>query len=114
MQNLINIIEKLKINSKTKITKDSFELSKKQEESIIQELCEIFQHTMYYKGIKYDTGLEVLEKFFNNWICDFLDYYSYNALVELDELSGVDVNDLTKYIEDNNDKLYKEIKDFVL
>lgn len=116
MNNIENyIIEKLKINSKTKIAKHSFKLSKKQEEQIIKELCEICQYATYYKDIKYNTGLEVLEKFFNNYICDFLDYYqAYAALLESDELTGVNINDLAMYIEDNNNELYKEIKDFVL
>ena len=115
MKNLQTIIqEKLKINSKSKINNShSIKFNQETKDQIVDELCRYFQHSRTYKGIHYDTGLEVLEKFFNNLISDFLDYnqgdYEYLA-----ELVGVDVNDLAKYIDENNDELYKEIKDFVL
>ena len=107
------ITEKLKVNSKTKITGYSDKLSKEKKEQIIDELCKYFQDSRTHKGIYYDTGLEVLEKFFNNWISDFLDY-NQGYYEKLAELVNVDVNELAKYIEDNNDEIYKEIKDFVL
>jgi hypothetical protein len=107
------IIEKLKVNSKTKISGYSGQLSKEKEEQIIDELCKYFQDSRTYKGIHYDTGLEVLERFFNDLISDFLDY-NQGDYEKLAELVNVDVNELAKYIEENNDELYKEIEGFVL
>ena len=108
------ITEKLKVNSKTKIgNSNNTKFNQETEEKIIDELCRYFQHPRTHKGIHYDTGLEVLERFFNDWISDFLDY-NQGDYEELAELVGVDVNDLAKYIEENNDELYKEIEGFVL
>jgi hypothetical protein len=106
------ITEKLKVNSKTKIG-NSYNFNQETEEKIIDALCQYFQRPRTYKGIHYDTGLEVLERFFNDWISDFLDY-NQSDYEKLAELVGVDVNDLAKYIEENNDELYKEIEGFVL
>ena len=115
MKKLQTVIrEKLKVNSKTKIGNlNSTRFNQEIEEKIIDELCRYFQRPRFNKGIYYDTGLEVLERFFNGWISDFLDY-NQGDYEELAELVGVDVNDLAKYIEENNDELYKEIEGFVL
>ena len=108
------ITEKLKINSKSKIgNSHSTRFNQETEDKIIDELCKYFQDSITYKGIHYDTGLEVLERFFNDWISDFLDY-NQGDYEKLAELVGVDVNDLAKYIEENNDELYQEIEEFVL
>ena len=106
------ITEKLKVNSKTKIG-NSYNFNQETKEKIIDDLCRYFQRPRTHKGIHYDTGLEVLERFFNCWISDFLDY-NQGDYEKLAELVSVDVNDLAKYIEENNDELYKEIEEFVL
>ena len=108
------IIEKLKVNSKTKIANShGIRFNQETEEKIIDTLCQYCQRPIFYKGIYYDTGLEVLERFFDDCISDFFDYYQ-NNYKKLAELAGVDVNDLATYIEENNDELYKEIEGFVL
>lgn len=108
------INEKLKINSKTKISSYSSKLTKKQEEQIIDSLCRYFQQITYYNGSKYDTGLEVLEKYFNCIISNFLDYYPIYDCDKLAKSVNISVDELLKYIDNNNDEIYKEIKDFVL
>lgn len=110
------IIEKFKINSKTVkqlIYKDS-DLSQETQDKIIDELCQYFQngYKYEYKGVKYKNGLELIEKKFNNQICSLLDRTS--AYKKLSDKIGISVEEFVKYVEDNNDKLYKEIKDFVL
>ena len=108
------IIEKLKVNSKTKIgNSHDIRFNQETEEKIIDELCRYFQYPITHKGIYYDTRLEVLERFFNDLISDFLDY-NQGDYEKLAEFIGIDVNDLATYIEENNDELYKEIEGFVL
>ena len=116
MKHLNNFIdEKLTINSKTKINKDIKQLSNKEKDIILQELCRYFQESCSYKGIKYDNKLILLSKFFDNNI--------YNMFSKLDVLEDFcdyvnlrfDINQdtLYEYIEANNDKLCKDIiKDF--
>lgn len=116
MQELINIIEKLKINSKSKINNDIKQLFNKEKDIILQELCRYFQESCFYKGTKYDNKLIILNKFFDNNI--------YNLFSKLDVLEdfcdyvnlrfNIDQDTLYEYIETNNDELYKDIKDFVL
>jgi len=113
MQQLINIIEKLKINSNTKISSYSGKLPKEKEDKIIDELCRYFQDKREYKGKEYDTGLEVLEKYFDNLISDFLDYYK-GDYQKLAEIVDADVHDVAMFVCAYNDEIYKEIKDFVL
>jgi len=114
MKNLQTVIrEKLKVNSKTKISGYSGQLSKEKEDQIIDELCRYFQDKREYKGKEYNTGLEVLEKYFGNLISDFLDYYQ-GDYKKLAELVDVDVNIVARFICAYNDEIYKEIKDFVL
>ena len=116
MKHLNNFIdEKLTINSKTKINKDIKQLSNKEKDIILQELCRYFQESCSYKGIEYDDKLIILNKFFDNNI--------YNMFSKLDVLEDFcdyvnlrfDINQdtLYEYIEANNDKLCKDIiKDF--
>ena len=110
------IIEKLKINSKSKINNDIKQLSNKEKDIILQELCRYFQESCSYKGIKYDNKLILLNKFFNNKIYDL-----FSKLDVLEDFCDyvnlrfdIDQDTLYEYIEDNNDELYKDIKDFVL
>lgn len=113
MNNIENyIIEKLKINSKTKVFSYSGKLSKEKEEQIINELCRYFQDRRKYKGVEYNTGLEVLDKYFDGFICHFLDHYQdYDKLAEIVDAN---VHDVAEFIISCNDEIYKEIKDFVL
>lgn len=114
MKNIIEYVsEGLKINSKTKVNSYNSKFSKEIRDKISEELCKYFQKSSTYNGIHYDTRFEVLEKFFNNWISDFLDYNQGNY-EDLADKIGVDINELAKYIDENNDAIYKEIKDFVL
>lgn len=117
MKHLNNFIdEKLTINSKTKLHNDINNLSNKEKDIILQELCKYFQESCSYKGTKYDNKLIILNKFFDNNIYtllsklgvleDFCDYVNLRF--------DIDQDILYEYIEANNDELYKDIKDFVL
>ena len=102
------ITEKLIINKNTKFDY----LSQKEQDKISEVLCRYFQGTLEYKNVKYKPGLDLLEQKFNNKICDVLDRLGdypklYNEV-------GIKYQEFVDYIEAYNDKLYKEIKDFVL
>ena len=117
MKTLNNFIdEKLIINSKTKLHNDINNLSNKEKDIILQELCRYFQESYSYKGIKYDNKLILLNKFFDNNIYDL-----FSKLDVLEDFCDyvnlrfdIDQDTLYEYIEANNDELYKDIKDFVL
>ena len=115
MKNLINIIEGLKVNSKTKIqNNDSFHVpSQKEIDAIEDKLCYFFQTPDVYKTKQYDNRLLILDEHFNNNIYDFMDYYTGSFDDMADELK-MDVNELAHYIENHNEELYKIINDFVL
>ena len=112
------IIEKLKINSKSKINNE-VGLTKSEEDKIIMELCKYFQSSASYGGYEYKTRLDIVDKHFNKDICKFFDHYDIWEDITIwinanDEINQSDVDKLRDYIEKNNDELYQEIKDFVL
>jgi len=103
------INEKLKINSKTKI---SNYLSKEKEEQIIDELCRYFQASGSFGGNKYDNRLQIVDKFFHK---DIAEYFRRLFLWEdMAEFMNIDKKDFIEYVKNYKDEIYKEIKDFVL
>lgn len=121
MLNLNNfILEKLNINSKSKIHND-YNLSEKIQNKISDKLCQYFQSSCYYKGKRYDNKLEIIDKFYNNDICKFFDdldmwddiYHYIDSYVDTN-LKKISNEIFKKYIQDNKKQLYQEIKDFVL
>ena len=119
MKNLQTAIrEKLKINSKSKINNET-QLSKNEENKIIDELCKYFQSSASYADHEYKTRLDIVDKHFNKDICKFFDHYDMWEDITIwinvnDKINQSDVDKLRDYIEKNNDELYQEIKDFVL
>lgn len=106
------IIEKLKINSKSKIHNE-IQLSKDEENKIIDELCKYFQIRGSYQGNDYQTRLDIVDKHFNKDICKFID--QYDIWEDLAIWIGIENEEkFRNYIADNKEQLYKEIKDFVL
>ena len=111
------IIEKLKINSKSKIY--SYDFSQEIQDLISDELCRYFQASCSFKGNHYDNKLEIIDKFYHYNICEFFDdldlwediytYILYNI-----KNDSIKFNDLKNYIYVNKIQLYKDIKDFVL
>ena len=109
--NTINqyITEKLKVNSKTKI---SNYLSKEKEEQIIDELCMYFQKGGSFGGDEYDTRLQIVDKFFHK---DIAEYFRRLFLWEdMAEFMNIDKKDFMEYVKNYKDDLYEKIKDFVL
>lgn len=112
------MLEKLKINSKSKINNE-VGFTKKEEDNIIMNLCKYFQSSASYDGHEYKTRLDIVDKHFNKDICKFFDHYDFWEDITMwinvdDEINQNDVDKLRDYIEENNDELYQEIKDFVL
>lgn len=119
MKNLQTAIrEKLKINSKSKIHNET-QLSKNEENKIIDELCKYFQSSASYGGHEYKTRLDIVDKHFNKDICKFFDQYDMWEDITIwinvnDEINQSDVDKLRNYIADNKEQLYNDIKDFIL
>ena len=113
MKTLNNFIdEKLTINSKSKIHNET-QLSKDEENKIIDELCKYFQICGSYQGNDYQTRLDIVDKHFNKDICKFIN--QYDIWEDLAIWIGIeDKEKFRNYITDNKEQLYKDIKDFVL
>ena len=113
MKKLQTVIrEKLKVNSKSKIHNET-QLSKNEEDKIINELCKYFQVCGSYQDIDYKTRLDIVDKHFNKDIYKFID--SYDIWEDLSIWMGIeDEEKFRNYIEDNKEQLYQEIKNFVL
>ena len=106
------IIEKLKVNSKTKIgNSHGIRFNQEAEEKIIDTLCQYCQRHIKIKYYYYNSF--IIGDTMETKIRKFRQEKGITQQ-KLAELVGVDVNDLAKYIEENNDELYKEIKEFVL
>ena len=74
MKNLKDIIlEKLVINKHTKvyITK----LSDREQNKIIDELSQYFQGSGSYHGKEYENRLQIVDKFFDNDIYEYINKY---------------------------------------
>ena len=116
MQELINIIEKLKINSKSKVN-DKINLSKETEDQILTNLCYYFDINAEFKNIEYDNRLDIVTKHFNKDICKFFDAADlWDDIHDFMICNNVKINidDFKEYIENNKEQLYNDIKDFVL
>ena len=106
------MLEKLKINSKSKIHNET-QLSKDEENKIIDELCKYFQIRGSYQGNDYQTRLDIVDKHFNKDICKFIN--QYDIWEDLAIWIGIeDKEKFRNYITDNKEQLYNDIKDFVL
>lgn len=81
-------------------------------EKIIEVLYQYFQNKIEYKGVKYNSGFELLDKKFDKDISNLLD--RLGDYPKLYNKVGISFIDFTTYIEENNDKLYKEIKNYTL
>lgn len=109
MKHITNfLIEKLIINKNIEIKS----LSQKEKDKISEVLCKYFQGKLEYKNIKYKPGLDLLEQKFNNQICNLLD--RLGDYPKLYNKVGIKYQEFVDYINEYNDELYKEIKDFVL
>ena len=105
------IIEKLIINKNIKINKHT-NLSDDEQNKIIDELCMYFQQSGSFGGDKYDTRLQIVDKFFHK---DIAEYFRRLFLWEdMAEYIGIDKDDFKTYIKDNKEEIYEQIKDFVL
>lgn len=105
------IIEKLIINKNTKINKHT-NLSDDEQNKVIDELCIYFQKGGSFGGDKYDTRLQIVDKFFHK---DIAEYFRRLFLWEdMAEFMNIDKKDFIDYVKNYKEELYKQIKDFIL
>lgn len=115
MKQIIQYIqEKLKITKDTKINSNEF--SQDIQDQISDQLCIYFQASCQFGGNRYDNKLEIIDRYYNNSICKFFnkidlweDVYKY-----IFKDNSIEFEDFKQYIKDNEEQLYKNIKDFVL
>ncbi len=105
------IIEKLIINKNIKINKHT-NLSEQEQNKIIDELCMYFQKGGSFGGNKYETRLQIVDKFFHK---DISEYFRRLFLWEdMSEFMNIDKNDFIDYVKTYKEEIYEQIKDFVL
>lgn len=100
------IIEKLIINKHTKVY--TTKLSQREQDKIVNELCQYFQGGGTYQGKEYENRLQILEKFFDNDIYKFID--QYDIWEDFAEWMNIDdVKEFKNYIKYNKEELYQTI-----
>ncbi len=107
MKNLKDIIlEKLVINKHTKvyITK----LSDREQNKIIDELSQYFQGSGSYHGKEYENRLQIVDKFFDNDIYEYIN--KYDIWEDFAEWMHIDdAEEFKNYIKHNKEELYQTI-----
>lgn len=101
------IIERLHINKDT--GKDKFSHYKIMYDNVCGYLCKWLYATDTYKGIK-NNRIEFLREV-NNKLIDLFELFT-NELEDMSERLQIPIRDLIKFIEDNNDKLIEDGKEY--
>ena len=105
------ITEKLIINKNIKINKQT-NLSEQEQNKVIDELCMYFQKGGSFAGNKYDTRLQIVDKFFHKNIAEY--FRRLFLWEDMSEFMNIDKKDLMEYVKNYKEELYEQIKDFVL